>query len=473
MPRQIRPAGHTPRFGAVPARLMAVVSLWAACTGASCAAPLRVLVAAHELDALGAAAAAYTEREGVALTLEAVRSNADVPTAYEERGPFDALIASCDRSSKMWEDRKLVVPETRTELYWKRMAAFLPPGNPKGVLCLADLAEPGLRIGIQTLCEGRIDQTLSAIKSNVVAESTDIEILIDLLRRGTIDAIVTLDTSLSGQPGSLVTIRFPRSVCGELGETPVLMYVATSSGDPEAAAKLVRFMGTSPYATDRYLEHGLLSDDGVEWSRSYDVGAGRRFANVYRNVCKQVVDDYGITEGRALDIGCGPGQMTIELAKMTKLRVTGLDIEPEAIEIAQRHAEEESLSHRMKFVAADAHRLPFGDNRFALVVSRGTLPFLRDHVQVFREVYRVLKPGGVAFMGCGMGRGTTEEEIAKLGRPGGERENGFFRKDNVPREEAMFPFPLEDWSVLAVLAGIPADRCKGSDDGGTWVEIRK
>jgi SAM-dependent methyltransferase len=433
--------------------------------------PLRVLVAAHELDALRDAVAAYTEREGGTVEIITVPHNEVLPAVYAEQGPFDALVASCNRSAKRWEERGFVVPASRRELYWKRMAIFLLPGNPKGILRHADLTRPGVRIGLQRLCPGRVDQTVEALRANVALEASDARLLAKLLREGDLDAVVTLDASLAEEADSLVAIRLPRAIYGPEGATPVMMYVTVDSPHPEAAAKLTEFLGKSPYATDVYLAHALLLSDGVKDAQSYDTVVSPKYALVYHNNCQQIIDDYHIIQGQALDIGCGPGQMTLELARMTQLSVVGLDIEPEAIEIATRHAAEAGLSDRVQFVAADAHQLPFPEASFDLVVARGTWPFLRNHVLAFQEVYRVMKPGAVAFIGGGMGRYTPPEEVAKL-RPKGPQK-GWFRSPEVRREDTIFPFPLERYEILMARAGIPPSHYRVIMEGGQWVEIRK
>ena len=69
-------------------------------------------------------------------------------------------------------------------------------------------------------------------------------------------------------------------------------------------------------------------------------------------------------------------------------------------------------AHKIGFVFADAHYLPFRDNYADVIVSRGSLQFWQDREQVFAEIYRVLKPGGHAFVGRGFS-GNMPLEVAK------------------------------------------------------------
>jgi len=162
--------------------------------------------------------------------------------------------------------------------------------------------------------------------------------------------------------------------------------------------------------------------------------------------------------------------MAVILAKQTKLKVTGLDIEPEAIEAGRRHAQEQGVADRVSFVCADAHSLPFPDNSANLIVSKGTLPFLRDQVQAIREVYRVLKPGGVAFLGGGFGRYTSAEQKAQMG---GGMSEAWYGVDAATAStgKAVFPFPIVSYDVIMTRTGIADYRV--IREGGNWVEIRK
>ena len=104
-------------------------------------------------------------------------------------------------------------------------------------------------------------------------------------------------------------------------------------------------------------------------------------------------------------------------------------------------------------------------------MSRGTLSFLRDHVLAMREVYRVLRPGGVAFLGGGMGRYTPEEEARKLYPKGVAPETALGWAPGETREDSIFPFPVRDFEALMTRASIA--NYTVIDEGGRWVEIRK
>lgn len=92
-----------------------------------------------------------------------------------------------------------------------------------------------------------------------------------------------------------------------------------------------------------------------------------------------------------LDIGCGTGTYSIELAN-NQLQVTGIDISEEMLSIARKKA---SLSaHQPTFINGDFHALPFKDQMFDLVITTITLEFAKQPELVVSEAMRVLKMGG-------------------------------------------------------------------------------
>ncbi len=198
----------------------------------------------------------------------------------------------------------------------------------------------------------------------------------------------------------------------------------------------------------------------------FDEISRRVFGPIYPALAKQVVQQYGITEGTALDAGCGSAYFGIELARATNLRVTALDVDPEAVIIAGRNIAAAGLGERIKTVQADVREMPFPDGSFDLVISRGSYPFWKEHARAFREIARVLKPGGVAFIGGGLGsllpvdeRNHIRDVMAaeKIGPPL-ELEIGFDRMAEILRQAGILVFKIA-----------PDEGCLC----GLWVEFRK
>ena len=96
---------------------------------------------------------------------------------------------------------------------------------------------------------------------------------------------------------------------------------------------------------------------------------------------------------RVLDIGSGLGGPDIALAEMGA-HVVGLDIEAPVIERARKLVAERGLSDRIEFTLTKPGPLPFADASFDIVYSSGAFTQIAAKEAMFKEVRRVLKPGG-------------------------------------------------------------------------------
>ena len=110
----------------------------------------------------------------------------------------------------------------------------------------------------------------------------------------------------------------------------------------------------------------------------------------------RVLEGLSLAGKRVLDIGCGAGGVTLHLVSAHgALHATGFDVEAPVIETARAHAARRGLSSRASFLQAPPGRLPFPEASFDLVFSKDALLHVADKDGVFREIFRVLRPGGV------------------------------------------------------------------------------
>ncbi len=99
---------------------------------------------------------------------------------------------------------------------------------------------------------------------------------------------------------------------------------------------------------------------------------------------------------RILDVGCGTGQYSLQLANMGA-HVTGIDASEDMLAVAKEKTNKTIVP--IHFHKAYAEELPFEDNSFDIVIAASSLEFVSSTSTSMREMNRVLKQGGVAVIG--------------------------------------------------------------------------
>jgi 2-polyprenyl-3-methyl-5-hydroxy-6-metoxy-1,4-benzoquinol methylase len=96
-----------------------------------------------------------------------------------------------------------------------------------------------------------------------------------------------------------------------------------------------------------------------------------------------------------LDVGCGPGTITVDLAaRVAPGRVTAVELTDAALDLARAEARTRNQSN-IEFVTSDVHALDFPDDTFDVVHAHQVLQHVADPVQALREMRRVCVPNGI------------------------------------------------------------------------------
>lgn len=143
----------------------------------------------------------------------------------------------------------------------------------------------------------------------------------------------------------------------------------------------------------------------------FDQLARTVFAPVYPVIAGQILEKSGLSQGLCLDLGCGGGYLGLAVAERSAFNVCLVDSDPAVLEIAHRNVKDRHLEERVRPVLGDACRIPLESGSVHLTVSRGSMFFWEKPAVAFQEIYRILAPGGSAYIGGGFGTPHLKQKI--------------------------------------------------------------
>ncbi|KAJ5689994.1 hypothetical protein N7462_004386 [Penicillium macrosclerotiorum] len=109
---------------------------------------------------------------------------------------------------------------------------------------------------------------------------------------------------------------------------------------------------------------------------------------------RSIAQDIGLSAGdKVLDLGCGRGRVAAHMAQHTGAHVTGLNIDPNQIAQAKTFNQERGLQNNFVVQDFNSLPLPFADQSFDAFYQIQALSLCKDLPALFREIFRVLKPG--------------------------------------------------------------------------------
>jgi len=163
----------------------------------------------------------------------------------------------------------------------------------------------------------------------------------------------------------------------------------SAAPNPHASAEQVAAAWDDPKLANILYHDWEAGTYDEKWSISFD----QRCIDYARDRFAHVAGTSGWPYATSLELGCGTGFFTLNL-KLAGVIDEGhvTDLSPGMVEVAQRNAR--SLGFEVEGRVADAERLPYDDDTFDLVCGHAVLHHIPDVELSFREILRVLKPGG-------------------------------------------------------------------------------
>jgi ubiquinone/menaquinone biosynthesis C-methylase UbiE len=105
----------------------------------------------------------------------------------------------------------------------------------------------------------------------------------------------------------------------------------------------------------------------------------------------------GLPDGAdVLEVAPGPGYFSIEMARLGRLHVTGLDISHTFVEVARENARQAGVS--VDFQQGDVSHMPFAAGSFDLIICQAAFKNFSRPGEAINEMYRVLRNGGMAII---------------------------------------------------------------------------
>ena len=124
------------------------------------------------------------------------------------------------------------------------------------------------------------------------------------------------------------------------------------------------------------------------------LGYGEAYRACFKSIANLTDGPRGHDKLRVLDCGIGAGDLSLALADVAKHRihVCGIDISTRMCDVARRRLS--AVGTDNEIIDADAHKLPYPDDSFDLVMCAHLLEHSSRPLEILWEMHRVLKPGG-------------------------------------------------------------------------------
>jgi ubiquinone/menaquinone biosynthesis C-methylase UbiE len=215
----------------------------------------------------------------------------------------------------------------------------------------------------------------------------------------------------------------------------------------------------------RVLEPEVM--DTAEEARDYD-------AMDHSQVNRAFVADFLAAwpgDNPLLDFGTGTAQIPVELCRAhPAAEVVGIDLADQMLRLGRANVARANLTRRIRLDLVDAKRTPYPDGQFAAVMSNSIVHHIPEPTGVFREMTRVVRPGGRLFV-RDLSRPADEGELTRLVAAYAGDANAHQRKMYADSLRAALTV-AEVRDLVAALDFDPATVRPTSDRHWTWSAVR-
>jgi ubiquinone/menaquinone biosynthesis C-methylase UbiE len=200
--------------------------------------------------------------------------------------------------------------------------------------------------------------------------------------------------------------------------------------------------------------------EAVDYDRMDHAAVNRLFADDFLAMAPDRTPGKAVC--RVLDVGTGTAQIPIEISRRRNdLRITAIDLAGHMLQVAQRNVISAGLTSQIKLEQVDAKVLPYSDGDFDAVISNSIIHHIPEPRVAFREMVRVLRPGGTLFVRDLMrppDRPTLEQLVAAYAADANDHQRQMFG------DSLHAALSLEEARALLADVGLPADWAKKTSD---------
>ncbi len=189
----------------------------------------------------------------------------------------------------------------------------------------------------------------------------------------------------------------------------------------------------------------------------------RLWDNIYPYLTSQIMEVYQRTSGSVLELGSFFGGISEEMAERhPDLDITIADEPSQLLDYFREEIKTKGLSRDIVIRETSLNPLVFKNSEFDLVICRGLFFFLDERGLLFKEIFRILKSGGLAFVGGGYGKNTPGKYIDAIADKSRELNDELGRKR----------VGIDELGEIIEKSGL-AGYCEVVEEGGLWVIIEK